>query len=162
MRRPTLMPKKCSVNIKINYNVKEIGSLATSFLTNLWEQDWNSRRNSHHHNLQPLVSKTTQTHHSRNSSRIFTRLSREGGGGGGVGGGGVVKGLGYTKFKIRQIRSPECQTKYSISHFLLECNKYNIERGILLAEFASLGKSLRNHTAPRHSLEWTTMGGEGR
>ena len=47
----------------------------------------------------------------------------------GGGGGGVVKGLGYTKFKIRQIRSPDCQTKYTVSHFLLECNKYNIEKG---------------------------------
>ena len=110
-----------AVNININYNFKEIGSLATSFLTNLWQQDWNSRRNLHHHNLQPLVSKTTKTHHSRTIPRIITRLRV-----------GVVRGLGDTKFKIRQIGSPYCHichTKDTVSHFLLECNKYNTESG---------------------------------
>ena len=110
-----------SVNININHNFKEIGSLATSFLINLWQQDWNSRRNSHHHNLQPLVSKTTQTHQSRNISRVITRLRVW-----------VVRGLRDAKFKIKQIGSPDCQichTKDTVSHFLLECTKYNIERG---------------------------------
>ena len=120
-----------SVGININYNFKEIGSLATSFLINLWQQEWNTRRNLHHHNLQPLVSKTTQTHQSRKHLKIITRLRV-----------GVIRGLGDTKFKIKQIGSPDCQichTKDTVRHFLLECVKYNKERGILLAEFGSLG-----------------------
>ena len=120
-----------TVGLNINYNFKEIGSLATSFLTILWQQEWNTRRNLHHHNLQPLVSKTTQTHQSRKLIKIITRLRV-----------GLVRGLGDTKFKIKQIGSPDCQichTKDTVRHFLLECVKYNKERGFLLAEFGSLG-----------------------
>ena len=92
MRRPTLMPKKSlqhgTVGLNINYNFKEIGYLATSFLINLWQQEWNTRRNLHHHNRQPLVSKTTQTHHSRKRLKIITRLR-----------------VGVVKFVIRKILS---------------------------------------------------------
>ena len=114
------MPKKSlqhgTVGLNINYNFKEIGYLATSFLINLWQQEWNTRRNLHHHNLQPLVSKTTQTHHSRKRLKIITRLRV-----------GVVRGLGDWGILNLKLNKQGAQTvKFVIRKILSDISSLNV------------------------------------
>ena len=123
-----------SINININLNYKEIGSLAESFIIKTWQEEWNTRKGSHHHNIQPLVNRPLITTLPTNKNKILTRLRV-----------GVVAGLGDMGFKIHKINSPDCQvchSKDTVSHFLLECRKYDSERGTLLTELASLGLNL--------------------
>ena len=81
-----------SINININLNYKEIGSLAESFIIKTWQEEWNTRRGSHHHNIQPLVNRPLITTLPTNKNKILTRLRV-----------GVVAGLGDTGFKIHKM-----------------------------------------------------------
>ena len=123
-----------SINININLNYKEIGSLAESFIIKTWQEEWNTRRGSHHHNIQTLVNRPPITSLPTNKNKSLTRLMV-----------GVVAGLGDMGFKICKINSPDCHvchSKDTISHFLLECRKYDSERETFLTKLASPGLNL--------------------
>ena len=53
------------------------------------------------------------------------------------------------ELKCRQGTSADCQvchTKDTVSHFLLECHKFDNERGTMLTELGSLGLNLNINT----------------
>ena len=123
-----------SVSINIHMNYKEFGSIATIFLNKIWQIEWDPKIQSCHHNIHPLINKPGPTTNNRKTSRILTRLRV-----------GVVRGLGDTKFKSKQGKSPDskvCHAKDTVRHFLLECHKFDNERGIMLTELGSLGLNL--------------------
>ena len=62
-----------SVKIKINLNYKEICSITTSFLNKIWQSNWNTKKQSHHYNIQPTISKPGPTYHSINKKKIFDK-----------------------------------------------------------------------------------------
>ena len=136
-----------SVSININMNYKELSSITTILLNKIWQNEWNTKIHSHH-NIHPLINKPGPTTNNRKISRILTRLRV-----------GVVRGLGDTKFKSKQGKSPDCQvchTKYTVIHFLLECHKFDNERGIMLIELGSLGLNLNitnTLNPPKDSVE---------
>ena len=71
----------------------------------------------------------------------------------------MVRGLGSTKFKCKQGKSPDCQVchaKDTVRHFRLECHKFDNERGIMQTELGSLGLNLNisnNLNPPKDSVE---------
>ena len=71
----------------------------------------------------------------------------------------MVRGLGDTKFKCKQGTSADCQVchpKDTVRHFLLECHKFDNERGIMLTELGSLGLNLNINNIlnpPKDSVE---------
>ena len=57
----------------------------------------------------------------------------------------MVRGLEDTKFKCKQGKRPDCQVchaKDTVRPFLLECHKFDNERGIMLTELGSVGLNL--------------------
>ena len=118
--------KDSSVNSNINLNNKEISSIAFSFINNILQEEWNTKENPHHHNIKPIANTPGPTHHSTKITRILTRLRV-----------GVIRELGYAKYKRRQIWNLDCHVCHSedtVSHFLLKCHTYDIERGMMLTE----------------------------
>ena len=134
-------------------NYKELSSITTIFLNKIWQNEWNTKINLHHHNIHPLINKPGPTTNNRKTSRILTRLRV-----------GEVRGLGDTEFKCKQEKSPDCQVchaKDTVRHFLLECHNFDNEKGIMLTEFGSLGLNLKitnSLNPPKDSVEMVVYG----
>uniref|UniRef100_A0A3Q3BE46 Reverse transcriptase domain-containing protein n=1 Tax=Kryptolebias marmoratus TaxID=37003 RepID=A0A3Q3BE46_KRYMA len=118
---------KNPVSITVKISKSEGKSIAKENLMKVWQKRWDEdKKGRWFYKIQGKVGEKRNGRRNRKEERVITRL-RFG-----------HTGLNYTLFKIQKHKTGKCDycDKYeTIEHVILECHKYEAERGYMKREF---------------------------
>ena len=106
-------------------------SMAKPKILKIWQDEWDHKKGSWHHNIKPKTANPGPTLRSVKDTKTLTRLRV-----------GKSIALRTGKFIFKFSTSPNCPTCNKVedmAHFLMECKQFRTERHILTETLFNLG-----------------------